>query len=60
MDIPVKRKNRQSIKLIFRVLISVMLQIINKIEKIKAVIKYMVNPIALCGQVSEEHLEQGG
>lgn len=60
MDIPVKRKNRQSIKLIFRVLISVMLQIINKIEKIKAVIKYMVNPFALCGQVSEEHLEQGG
>ena len=38
MDIPVKRKNRQRIKLIFLVLISVMLQIINKIEKIKAVI----------------------
>lgn len=60
MNIPVKRKNRQRIKLIFRVLISVMLQIINKIEKIKAVIKYMVNPFILCSQVSEEHLEQGG
>ena len=60
MGIPVKRKSRQRIKLIFRVLISVMLQIINKIKKIKAVIKYMVNPFVLYGQVSEEHLEQGG